>query len=90
MLTCLRKGIVRPGAIEREIAGLSTKMLNQRLRRFLIFGIAVKTVFPESPYHVEYTLTEFRRRFVGLIDMVDELQRYVDLQNKVSSPTALR
>ena len=32
VMDCVRKGIVRPGAMERSIVGVSTKVLNQRLR----------------------------------------------------------
>lgn len=78
VLGCVRKGIVRPGAMERSIAGVSTKVLNQRLRRFLTFGMLEKTVYQESPYHVEYRLTEFGQQFVRVLDVVEEIQRYMD------------
>jgi DNA-binding HxlR family transcriptional regulator len=77
IMNCVRRGIVRPGAMERSISGLSTKVLNQRLRRFLAFGILEKTVYRESPFHVEYKLTVFGQRFVRVLDVVDELQDYV-------------
>lgn len=78
VMSCVRKGIVRPGAMERSIAGVSTKVLNQRLRRFIAFGILEKRVHRESPPRVEYELTDFGEQFVRVIDVVDELQQYID------------
>ena len=81
VLGCLRRGVLRPGALERAIPGISTKMLNERLRRFLSFGIVDKTVYPVSPYHVEYRLTAFGAEFVRILDVVDELQQLLDVRN---------
>lgn len=53
VIGCVRSGVVRPGAMERSIPGISAKVLNQRLRRFLTYGILEKSVFQERPYHVE-------------------------------------
>lgn len=78
VIGCVRRGVMRPGAMEQSISGISTKVLNQRLRRFLTFGILEKSVFQERPYHVEYKLTEFGQRFIRVLDVVDELQYYVD------------
>jgi DNA-binding HxlR family transcriptional regulator len=78
VLVCVRSGVLRPGAMEHFIPGISAKVLNQRLRRFLTFGILEKSVLPERPYHVEYHLTEFGKRFMRVLDVVDELQHYVD------------
>lgn len=78
VMSCVRKGIVRPGAMERSITGVSTKVLNHRLRRFLTFGILEKMVYQESPPHVEYRLTNFGEQFVRVLDVVDELQHYID------------
>jgi DNA-binding HxlR family transcriptional regulator len=78
VMSCVRSGIVRPGAMERSIAGISTKVLNQRLRRFLVFGILEKAVYQQIPYRVEYRLTDFGKKFVRILDVVDELQHYLD------------
>jgi DNA-binding HxlR family transcriptional regulator len=78
VLTALREGVCRPGALERSCVGISTKVLNERLRKLMRFGIVERRVFPEIPPRVEYHFTTFGRRFVRLVDVVRELQRQLD------------
>lgn len=70
----IRKGVVRPGALERSIAGISTKVLNERLSKMLRYGILHKAAYPELPPRVEYRLTGFGERFVAILDEIDRLQ----------------
>ncbi|MEO0586164.1 MAG: helix-turn-helix domain-containing protein [Planctomycetota bacterium] len=74
VLGSIRGGVVRPNAIERGHPGLSSKVLNERLNKLLRFGLVERTVYPETPPRVEYTLTELGREFGGLIDEVGRLQ----------------
>ncbi len=74
VLGAVRRGVRRPGAIERELPGLTAKVLNERLRKLVRFGILARTAFPEVPPRVEYHLTPFGGRFARLLDLVDELQ----------------
>jgi DNA-binding HxlR family transcriptional regulator len=79
LLGLLADGCVRPSAILRASPGLSTKVMNERLRKMLRFGIAQRTVFGEKPpLEVEYTLTPFGRRFMGILAEVRRLQTAVD------------
>lgn len=70
----VREGTNRPGAMERAVPGLTTKVLNERLRKFVRFGVFERTEFPEIPPRVEYTLTPFGHKFAGVLDAVDDLQ----------------
>lgn len=79
VLGAIRKGVHRPGAIERACAGISTKVLNERLRKMVRFRIVERTSFGEIPPRVEYRLTPFGRRFVRLLDDIEELQESVRL-----------
>ncbi|HLP84023.1 MAG TPA: helix-turn-helix domain-containing protein [Phycisphaerales bacterium] len=74
VLACVRKGVNRPGAIERSAEGLSAKVLSERLDKFIRFGIFDKRSFPEIPPRVEYSLTPFGEKFVRIIDEVERLQ----------------
>lgn len=74
----IRSGVRRPGEIERSIAGLSKKVMNERLRKLLRFGIIDKRVFAEVPPRVEYRITRFGASFVTLLDGIDRLQRRLD------------
>ncbi len=69
------RGISRPGAMQKSIPGLSTKVLNERLRKLLRFGIIEREVFAEVPPHVEYRLTHFGRKFERVLAQIDDLQR---------------
>lgn len=74
VLHLVKSGVNRPGAMERSTEGLTTKVLNERLRKLVRFGILRKTAFPEIPPRVEYDLTDFGMKFVGLLDVIDELE----------------
>lgn len=79
LLRLLADGCYRPSAILRASPGLSAKVMNERLRKMLRFGIVKRTVFGDKPpVEVEYTLTPFGRRFIGIIEEVRRLQEAVD------------
>ncbi|WP_461480532.1 winged helix-turn-helix transcriptional regulator [Porticoccus sp.] len=78
VLQLLRDGINRPGEMQRQVAGLTTKVLNERLAKLSRYGIIDKTVYPESPPRVEYSFTEFGRQFLQIIDVVNRVQRELD------------
>ncbi len=78
VLGAVRSGVVRPGAIEHAIAGLSKKVLAERLAKLVRFGILAKTSYAELPPRVEYALTSFGRKFCALLDGIDDLQRDIE------------
>jgi DNA-binding HxlR family transcriptional regulator len=79
LLWLLADGCSRPSAILRASTGLSAKVMNERLRKMLRFGIVSRTVSGDKPpVEVEYVLTPFGRRFIGIIEEVRWLQEAVD------------
>ena len=74
VLGAVAKGVNRPGALERHIEGISTKVLSDRLRHFTRAGIFERIAFPEIPPRVEYRLTEFGKKFTRLLKEVEKLQ----------------
>lgn len=80
VLGLVRKGVHRPGAMEQAIDGLTAKVLNERLRKLVRYGILDKTSYAEVPPRVEYRLTEFGSRFGIILDQIDALES--DLQEK--------
>ena len=79
LLRLCAEGQCRPHAFLRECSGLSAKVMNERLRKMTRFGILQRTVFGEKPpIEVEYRLTAFGNRFMGIIDEVRQLQEAVD------------
>lgn len=78
ILTLIRQGINRPGAIARSVDGLTTKVQSDCLRKMVNLGVLEKTVYPEVPPRVEYELTSIGQRFVTILDALAELQRDID------------
>lgn len=60
-------GIVRPGAMERHIPGISTKVLSERLRKLTKYGLLEQRRYAESPPRTEYALTDFGREVVAVV-----------------------
>ena len=78
VLRAVAKGVHRPGALERHIEGISTKVLGDRLRKFTRAGIFERVQFPEIPPRVEYRLTPYGKKFVGIVRLVEKLQAELD------------
>jgi DNA-binding HxlR family transcriptional regulator len=78
VLSAVANGVRRPGALERHIQGISTKVLNDRLRHFTRAGIFQRLQFPEIPPRVEYRLTDFGKKFQRLLKEVEKLQAELD------------
>ncbi|ACZ29326.1 transcriptional regulator, HxlR family [Xylanimonas cellulosilytica DSM 15894] len=57
----LGDGNVRFSELRRRVEGVSHKMLTQTLRALERDGLVRRTVYPEVPIRVEYTLTEAGR-----------------------------
>lgn len=61
----LADGPVRFGALQRQLSGVSPKVLTATLRRLERFGLVHREVIPAVPLHVEYSLTEAGRSALG-------------------------
>ncbi len=75
----LREGINRPGEMVRSVEGLSTKVLNQCLRKNVDFGILDKKSYHEIPPRVEYFVTPFGEKFLKILDKIEELNAQIKL-----------
>ncbi|HPF36256.1 MAG TPA: helix-turn-helix domain-containing protein [Candidatus Krumholzibacteria bacterium] len=73
VLMAVRSGVVRPGALERHIEGISTKVLSERLRKLTAYGLLERTRFPEVPPRTEYSLTTAGSELVEIIARIHEL-----------------
>ena len=70
VLRALLSGIQRFTDLTETIPGLSDRMLSQRLKELEAEGIVVRTVIPQTPVRVEYSLTEKGRALGGVIEAV--------------------
>lgn len=73
----LANGINRPGEMVRSVEGLSTKVLNECLKRNVEFGILDKQMFNELPPRVEYQVTPFGEKFLLILDQLENLQNEI-------------
>ncbi len=79
VLEILARGRSRPSQILRECPGLSAKVMNERLRKLMRYGIVERSVYGEKPpVRVEYALTPFGRRFIEIVEAVRRLQEEID------------
>lgn len=73
VLLAVKEGINRPGALERHIDGISTKVLSERLRKLTAYGLMTKQSFPEVPPRTEYSLTTSGEKLIGIIRQIHDL-----------------
>ena len=77
----LAHGINRPGEMVRSVEGLSTKVLNDCLRKNTEFGILEKRSFAELPPRVEYHVTPFGEKFIAILGQIEQLQKETENNN---------
>lgn len=78
----LSRGTKRYSELEREIEGLSQKMLTQTLRKLERDGLVEREVYPVVPPKVEYSLTPLGESVLGVLsalcrwaeDHIDEVE----------------
>ena len=73
----LANGIRRPGEMVRSVEGLTTKVLNECLRKNVGFGIIDRISYNEIPPRVEYVVTPFGRKFIRILDELQKLQKEI-------------
>ncbi|MBX9256165.1 helix-turn-helix transcriptional regulator [Desmonostoc muscorum CCALA 125] len=64
VLYLLSSGTKRYTDFQRQIPGISKKMLTQTLRRLESAGVVNRTVYPIVPPKVEYNLTPFGEKLI--------------------------
>lgn len=78
VLLSIGSGINRPGALERHIEGISTKVLSERLRKLTAYGLLEKQTYPEVPPRTEYSLTDSGKRLLEIILQIQSLDAEID------------
>lgn len=68
--TLSTKGTLRFGALKREVAGISAKMLTERLRLLERAGIVHRHYETTIPPQVSYGLTDAGRELAGALDQL--------------------
>lgn len=82
VLAAIGRGVTRPGQLERFIPGISTKVLNERLRKLLDYELITRREFPGKVLRVEYDLTPIGRQLTDLIERIRDLdEQHAQLQS---------
>lgn len=68
VLRDLMPGTKRFGELKKSIGNVSQKVLTAQLREMEQSGLLIRTVYPEVPPRVEYTLTELGRSLKPILD----------------------
>lgn len=68
ILRDLMPGTKRFGELRKSIGTVTQKVLTAQLRQMEESGLVIRTVYPEVPPRVEYTLTELGRSLDPILD----------------------
>lgn len=68
ILRDLMTGTKRFGELKKSIGGVTQKVLTSQLRQMEESGLVNRTVFPEVPPHVEYSLTDLGYSLKPILD----------------------
>jgi len=74
----LAEDINRPGEMVRSVEGLTTKVLNECLKKNIEFGIIKRIEYNEIPPRVEYIVTPLGKKFIRILDQLKALQNEMD------------
>ncbi|MHB8646570.1 MAG: winged helix-turn-helix transcriptional regulator [Thermomicrobiales bacterium] len=75
ILRDLFEGTRRFGQLQQSLGGVSPKMLIARLRELEDRGLVTRTLFPEIPPRVEYSLTDDGRTLRPIVDAMADWGR---------------
>lgn len=78
VLAAIGRGVTRPGQLERFIPGISTKVLNERLRKLVDFRLITRTEIPGKVPRTEYALTATGTRLSSIIESIRDLDEEHD------------
>lgn len=70
VLLAVAEGVSRPGALERHVEGISTKVLSERLRKLTSYGLLEKHVYAQVPPRTEYSLTRNGQSLVEIVSRI--------------------
>ncbi|MGA5758725.1 winged helix-turn-helix transcriptional regulator [Nonomuraea bangladeshensis] len=78
---------LRFGELKREMDGITPRMLTRQLRELEEDGIVARTVYPEVPPRVEYSLTDTGRSLDTIVGLLDGWGRsYLDNHHPSAGP----
>jgi DNA-binding HxlR family transcriptional regulator len=73
VLCALSSGTLRYSELQKQLEGISQKMLTQTLRELEQNGVVQRKVFPVVPPHTEYSMTELGQ---GLNEILGQINAW--------------
>ena len=70
IVRAMLSGVTRFSELTHAIPGLSDRMLSERLKELEAEGVVVRTVIPETPVRVEYSLSDKGRALAGVVESI--------------------
>lgn len=68
----LKGEVLRYNTLQQTLPGISPKMLTKQLRELEEDGIVKREMYPEIPPRVEYSLTDFGRTIIPVLEALAE------------------
>ena len=81
----LRQGPLRFGQLKNALQTVSPKVLTQRLRDLEDLGVVDRNVIESYPPQVEYSLAEFGKKFLPILDQIAEVGSNIIRKSKTKS-----
>lgn len=72
LLWFIHEGHQRPSELQRKIPAASRRVLNMQLNELEAHELIVKKIYPVVPPKVEYSLTEFGKTVIPVIDRLGQ------------------
>jgi len=75
ILRYLEKGVSDPAEITKREVNISTKVMSERLRTMLRYGLLARFPRPSPSTVIEYRLTPLGKKLLDMINAIDELDQ---------------
>lgn len=81
ILWLLKDETLRFNQLQKSIEGITQKMLTQQLRELEADGLVKRTIYPQVPPKVEYTLTDFGQTLNPIFRSMDKWGKAYKVKN---------
>jgi DNA-binding HxlR family transcriptional regulator len=72
LLFFISEGNIRPNELQKKIPDATRRVLNVQLKQLEEHELVTKTIYPQLPPKVEYSLTEFGKSLIPVIAMLGQ------------------
>jgi DNA-binding HxlR family transcriptional regulator len=85
ILWALGDNILRFNELQKALPGVNTKMLTKQLRELEDDGVITRKIYPEVPPRVEYTITDFGKTLIPILQALCNWgAQYLEIDDTIS------